>query len=56
MTIEEKKEKLTNIMASFIGHTAVHLPDDVVSKLRELRDAALEHSRKTMSHVIARYL
>lgn len=23
---------------------------------RELRDAALEHSRKSMSHVIARYL
>ena len=39
MTIEEKKEKLTNIMASFIGHTAVHLPDDVVSKLESLRAA-----------------
>ncbi len=23
---------------------------------RELRDAALEHSRKTMDHIIARYL
>ena len=47
MTIEEKKEKLTNIMASFIGHTAVHLPDDVVSKLEYLRaaeeDPALRH-------------
>ena len=39
MTIEEKKRKFTDIMASFIGHTAVHLPDDVVSKLEELRAA-----------------
>ena len=29
---------MTDIMTSFIGYTAVHLPDDVVSKLRELRD------------------
>ena len=26
-------------MASFIGYTAIHLPDDIVSKLEELRDA-----------------
>ena len=39
MTIEEKKRKFTDIMASFIGHTAIHLPDDVVSKLEELRAA-----------------
>ena len=39
MTIEDKKAKLTDIMASFIGHTAIHLPDDVVSRLEELRDA-----------------
>ena len=30
-------------------------PEDVQTH-RELRDAALEHSRKTMSHVIARYV
>ena len=39
MTIKEQADKMTDIMASFIGYTAVHLPDDVVSKLRELRDA-----------------
>ena len=39
MTLNEQVDKMTDILASFIGHTAVHLPDDVVSKLRELRDA-----------------
>ena len=29
---------------------------EAVEKHRELRDAALLHSRKSMSHVIARYL
>ena len=39
MNIQEQTLKMTDIMASFIGHTAMHLPDDVVSKLKELRDA-----------------
>ena len=39
MTLEERKNRLTDIMAAFIGHTAVHLPDDIVSKLEELRDS-----------------
>ena len=39
MTLKEQVDKMTDIMASFIGYTAVHLPDDVVSKLSELRDA-----------------
>ena len=39
MTVEEKKNRLTDIMAAFIGYTAVHLPDDIVSKLEDLRDA-----------------
>ena len=30
-------------------------PEEVEAH-RELRDAVLEHSRKTMSHIIARYL
>lgn len=38
MTLREQVDKMTDIMTSFIGYTAVHLPDDVVSKLRELRD------------------
>lgn len=37
MSIEEKVRKMTDIMASFIGYTAVHLPDDVVLRLGELR-------------------
>ena len=38
MTLREQVDKMTDIMTAFIGYTAVHLPDDVVSKLRELRD------------------
>ena len=37
MSAENKVLKMTDIMAGFIGHTAVHLPDDVVTKLGELR-------------------
>ena len=29
--------RMTDIMASFIGHTAIRLPDDVLSRLEELR-------------------
>ena len=29
--------KMTDIMAAFIGHTAKYLPDDVLSRLKELR-------------------
>lgn len=39
MTLREQVDKMTDIMTAFIGYTAVHLPDDVVSKLRELRDS-----------------
>ncbi|MBQ6150319.1 MAG: L(+)-tartrate dehydratase subunit alpha [Mogibacterium sp.] len=39
MTRKERIQMMTDIMASFIGYTAVHLPDDVISKLRELRDS-----------------
>ena len=39
MTLKEQFDKMTDIMASFIGYTAVHLPNDIVSKLRELSDA-----------------
>ena len=39
MTLEDKCNKMTDIMAAFIGHTAVRLPDDVISRLNELRAA-----------------
>ncbi len=39
MNTEEKAKKLTGVVASFLGHTAVHLPDDVVSRLERLRAA-----------------
>lgn len=39
MILEEKCNRMTEIMASFLGYTAIHLPDDVVLKLEELRAA-----------------
>ncbi len=39
MNTEEQIRKMTDIMASFVGYTAVRLPDDVVSKLSSLRAA-----------------
>ena len=39
MTKQERIQKMTDTMASFIGYTAVHLPDDIVSRLEELRAA-----------------
>lgn len=38
MKLAESINTFTDIMASFISYTAVHLPDDVVSKLSELRE------------------
>ena len=37
MGTEKQIKRMTDIMAAFIGHTAVHLPDDIVSRLREMR-------------------
>lgn len=39
MTVKEKQKMITDTLASFISYIAVHLPDDVVSKLEELRAA-----------------
>ena len=39
MTKQEQIQKMTDTMASFIGHTALHLPDDIVTRLEELRAA-----------------
>ena len=38
MSNEEQVKKLTDYMAEFIAYTAKKLPDDVISKLEELRD------------------
>ena len=38
MNHEEQVEKMKDIMAKFLGHTAIRLPDDVIEKLEELRD------------------
>ena len=48
MTLKEQFDKMTDIMASFIGYTAIHLPDDVVSKLCELRDAEDDPAAKSI--------
>ena len=31
-------ERMTDIIAKFVGHTAKKLPDDVIAKLSELRE------------------
>ena len=31
-------EKMTGMIAKFVGHTAKKLPDDVIAKLSELRE------------------
>lgn len=38
MANEVQVEKMTDLMAKFIAHTAKKLPDDVIAKLQELRD------------------
>lgn len=38
MNHEEQVKKMKDIMAKFLGHTAIRLPDDVIEKLEELRD------------------
>lgn len=48
MSRQDQICKMTDIMASFIGHTAVHLPDDVISKLAELRDAETDPAAKSI--------
>ena len=37
MTKEERRERLTEILARFTGYAAIHLPDDVAARLAELR-------------------
>ena len=55
MTLKEQFDKMTDIMASFIGYTAIHLPDDVVSKLCELRDAEDDPAAKSIDEIILSY-
>ena len=44
MTKQERIQRMTDIMVSFIGYTAVHLPDDIISKLGELKAAEDDHA------------
>ena len=54
------RRKLSALLATGLFIQKEVEPDEPTSEEveahRELRDAMLEHSRKTMSHVIARYL
>ena len=38
MSNEKQVEQLTTYMANFIAHIAKKLPDDVIAKLKELRE------------------
>ena len=37
MSNQEQVNKLTDIIAQFVGFTAIKLPDDVIAKLEELK-------------------
>ena len=37
MTKDAQVKKMTDIIAAFVGYTGIHLPDDVLAKLTELR-------------------
>ena len=54
------RRKLAALLAtglfSKVGEEVDEPTPEEVQTHRELRDAVLEHSRKSMSHVIARYL
>ncbi len=54
------RRKLAALLATGLFIPREVKPDqptpEEVEQHRQLRDAALEHSRKSMSHVIARYL
>ena len=54
------RRKLAALLAtglfSKVGEEVDEPTPEEVQAHRELRDAVLEHSRKSMSHVIARYL
>ena len=60
------RHKLAELLRSGLFEVTYSEPDSIaelpeptaeeIEAHRELRDAALEHSRKTMSHIIARYL
>ena len=45
MSHEVQVQKLTDIMAQFVGFTAKKLPDDVIAKLEELRAQEDSHLR-----------
>ncbi len=36
-SIKKQAEMMTSVMADFIGHTSMYLPDDVLAKLKELQ-------------------
>lgn len=49
------RRKLASLLATGL-FMQKNITDEELEAHRELREAALSHSRKTMSHVIARYL
>ena len=48
MSNEKQVEQLTTYMANFIAHIAKKLPDDVIAKLKELREKVDSPLSKTI--------
>ena len=40
--LKEKETALIDVIASFISHTSIRLPDDVIAKLEEMRASETE--------------
>ena len=48
MSQQEMVTKMTDIMASFVGHIGKKLPDDVIAKLEELAKKETSPLAKTL--------
>ena len=55
MTKEAQVQKMTDMMAKFVGYTGKKLPDDVIAKLEELRQKETDALPKVIYDTMCRY-
>ena len=56
MSVDLEREKLSTLVASFMSYSAGHLPDDVRTRLAEMREIENEGSCSWRRRKRARYL
>ena len=54
MSQQEMVTKMTDIMASFVGHIGKKLPDDVIARLEELAEKETNSLAKTLYQTMTR--